>query len=143
VAPDPEADPRPERGGAYDYRGAVRPDYAPERDGDPDPGEVVWGWVPYVEDPTLGKDRPLVIVGHALDAPGDFVALMLSSRDRGGQDGWWGIGAGDWDGEARESWVRVDRPLGIAPEAVRREGATLAPDQFLAVAERALGGGRR
>src|SRR5262249_10344430 len=29
--------------------------YAPERDGDADPGEVVWGWVPYEDDPAQGK----------------------------------------------------------------------------------------
>lgn len=27
------------------------------RDGDPDPGEVVWTWVPYGDDPSQGKDR--------------------------------------------------------------------------------------
>jgi len=26
--------------------------YAPERDGQPDPGEVVWAWVPYEDDPS-------------------------------------------------------------------------------------------
>ena len=134
---DPEADPRPERGGAYDYRGAVRPEYAPERDGDPDPGEIVWAWVPYIEDPTVGKDRPIVLVGHALDADGDFVAFMLSSKDRTDYPGWIGIGAGAWDGEHRESWVRVDRPLAISADAVRREGAGLTPEQFQAVAEQA------
>ncbi len=32
--------------------------YEPEADGLPDPGEVVWGWVPFEEDPSQGKDRP-------------------------------------------------------------------------------------
>ncbi|GAB5080487.1 hypothetical protein ARTHROSP310_36360 [Arthrobacter sp. AD-310] len=27
-------------------------------DGEPDPGEVVWTWVPYQEDHGRGKDRP-------------------------------------------------------------------------------------
>ncbi len=43
----------------------VRITYAPERDGDPDPGEVVWCWVPYEDDPSQGKDRPVVVVGLA------------------------------------------------------------------------------
>ena len=42
----------------------VRIEYTPSLDGDPDPGEVVWTWVPYEEDPTLGKDRPVVIIGR-------------------------------------------------------------------------------
>lgn len=131
-------DPRPEEGGAYDYRGQVHPDYAPERDGDPDPGEVVWTWVPFEEDPTIGKDRPIVLIGTAIDAPGDFAAFMLSSKDRTGREGWIPVGTGDWDGEHRDSWVRVDRVLAVAPQAVRREGAALAQHQFLAVVEAAV-----
>ena len=37
--------------------------YTPSRDGDADPGEVVWTWVPYEDDPSQGKDRPVVVVG--------------------------------------------------------------------------------
>jgi hypothetical protein len=130
---DPEADPRPERGGAFDYRGRVAVAYRPEVDGEPDPGEVVWAWVPYAEDPGQGKDRPLVVVGHALDSPGDLAVLLLSSRDRDGEPGWVGIGRGGWDRDGRPSWARVDRPLAVAPDAVRREGAVLAPAAFTAL----------
>ena len=42
----------------------MRIQYTPHLDGDPDPGEVVWTWVPFEEDPTLGKDRPVVIIGR-------------------------------------------------------------------------------
>ncbi|MEO5723111.1 MAG: hypothetical protein ABIQ39_12615, partial [Ilumatobacteraceae bacterium] len=38
--------------------------YNPSLDGDADPGEVVWTWVNYEEDPTQGKDRPVVIIGR-------------------------------------------------------------------------------
>src|SRR3954468_725955 len=38
--------------------------YAPKADGRPDPGEVVWAWVPYEEDPTQGKDRPVLVIGE-------------------------------------------------------------------------------
>lgn len=135
---DPGTDPRPERGGAHDYVGTVVPDYAPERDGDPDPGEVVWAWVPYEEDASIGKDRPVVVIGRAVDQPGELVVLMVSSRDHDGDRGWVSIGAGGWDDEHRESWVRTDRVLAVRPEAVRREGAALRPEQFLAVVEAAL-----
>jgi hypothetical protein len=36
--------------------------YAPELDGEPDPGEVVWAWVPYEDDPGQGKDRPVLLL---------------------------------------------------------------------------------
>ena len=76
--------------------------YAPERDGEPDPGEVVWAWVPYEDDPSQGKDRPVLV----LDTAGDgWVGLMLSSQDhdRDAADEarygrfWTDIGPGPWD----------------------------------------------
>ena len=33
--------------------------YEPDPDGQPDPGEVVWAWVAYEDDPARGKDRPV------------------------------------------------------------------------------------
>lgn len=113
----------PSRGGAYDYAGTVRVDYRPQRNGEPDPGEVVWAWVAYEDDPGIGKDRPIVLVGRIRD--GRFAALMLSSRDRDGQRGWLGIGSGPWDLDRRPSWVRLDRVLAVTADAVRREGAIL------------------
>ncbi len=38
--------------------------YAPKPDGRPDPGEVVWAWVPYEDDPNQGKDRPVLLVAR-------------------------------------------------------------------------------
>ena len=39
--------------------------YEPEiGDGYADPGEVVWGWVPYEDDETQGKDRPVLVIGQ-------------------------------------------------------------------------------
>src|SRR5690606_28866634 len=35
--------------------------YAPELDGRADPGEIVWAWVPYEDDPRRGKDRPVLV----------------------------------------------------------------------------------
>ena len=34
--------------------GGITVSYAPEPDGDADPGEVVWAWVPFEDDPTQG-----------------------------------------------------------------------------------------
>lgn len=128
-----DADPRPIRGGAFDFRGPAIPEYAPQADSEPDPGEVVWAWVPFEEDPTQGKDRPLAIVGRAVEKPGDMVCFLLSSKGRGADDEWLPIGAGAWDDEHRESWVNIARPLAVTSEAVRREGGELSREQFDAV----------
>jgi hypothetical protein len=129
---------QPVRGGAWDFGGRVRPEYSPRRDGDPDPGEVVWAWVPYEEDPAVGKDRPLLVIGHDVTDSAVLVGLMLSSQDHGGDRGWFPVGAGPWDREDRPSWVRLDRPLAVRAGAVRREGAALPAETFLAVVERAV-----
>lgn len=52
--------------------------YAPHADGEPDPGEVVWGWVPYEEDASRGKDRPVLLLGRR--GP-QWLGLMLTSKD--------------------------------------------------------------
>ena len=39
-------------------------EYSPVVDGRPDPGEVVWAWVPYEDDPSRGKDRPVLVLNR-------------------------------------------------------------------------------
>lgn len=104
--------------------------YAPEIDGEPDPGEVVWAWVPYEDDPSQGKDRPVLV----LDTAGDgWVGLMLSSQDhdRDAADEarhgryWMDVGTGGWDSRGRPSEVRLDRLVHLERDGVRREGAAL------------------
>lgn len=123
--------------GSYpgDFTGPLTPLYAPALDGDADPGEIVWTWVPYEEDFARGKDRPVLVVGH--DGPW-LLALMLTSKDhardssveaRNGRR-WVDIGSGPWDVRGRASEVRVDRVLRIAPDRVRREGAIMDRSTF-------------
>ena len=118
--------------------------YAPRADGRPDPGEVVWGWVPFEDDPQRGKDRPLLLIGRR---EGRLLGLMLTSKDhdrdaadeaRWGRH-WMDVGTGGWDRERRPSEVRLDRLLDLAPDAVRREGAALDRatfDRVVAAAQR-------
>ncbi|MCV7412141.1 growth inhibitor PemK [Mycobacterium florentinum] len=108
--------------------------YAPDLDGRADPGEIVWTWVVYEDDPTRGKDRPVLVVGRDRSV---LLGLMLSSQEHYASDpDWVGIGAGDWDCEGRESWVRLDRVLDVPEEGIRREGAILEREIFDVVAAR-------
>ncbi|MGZ4577857.1 MAG: type II toxin-antitoxin system PemK/MazF family toxin [Mycobacterium sp.] len=108
--------------------------YAPDLDGRADPGEVVWTWVVYEDDPTRGKDRPVLVVGRDRRV---LLGLMVSSRERQADDrDWIGIGSGAWDYEGRQSWVRLDRVLDVPEESIRREGAILDREIFDLVAER-------
>ncbi|WP_099225769.1 type II toxin-antitoxin system PemK/MazF family toxin [Mycobacterium persicum] len=108
--------------------------YAPDLDGRANPGEIVWTWVVYEDDPTRGKDRPVLVVGRNRNI---LLGLMLSSQeDRAADRDWVGIGSGDWDYEGRQSWVRLDRVLDVPEESIRREGAILPRDIFDVVAAR-------
>jgi hypothetical protein len=135
-ADDQPARPAPERHGGV--RTAPTGDrarevvYAPELDGAADPGEIVWTWVPFEEDPSQGKDRPLLVVGRG---GGELLGLMLSSQHkREGDADWVAIGSGEWDREGRESFIRLDRVLEVGEHDIRREGAVLDKRRFDTVA---------
>lgn len=106
--------------------------YRPELDGQADPGEIVWKWVAYEDDPSQGKDRPVLVVGRDGST---LLGLMLSSQSqRDGQPHWFALGAGAWDQEARPSWIRLDRVLRMTEDGIRREGAILDRQRFALVA---------
>jgi PemK-like, MazF-like toxin of type II toxin-antitoxin system len=108
--------------------------YAPNLDGQADPGEIVWTWVTYQDDPTRGKDRPVLVVGRDQHM---LLGLILSSQERHAADrDWVGIGSGNWDDEGRPSWVRLDRVLDVPEEGIRRQGAILERAIFDIVAAR-------
>ena len=129
-------------GRAYpgDFAGMPSLDYQPRPDGCPDPGEVVWTWVPFQEDFSRGKDRPVLLVGR----DGTWLlGVPLTSKDhdrdaaqeRAAGRVWVDVGAGGWDREGRPSEARVDRIIRVDPAAVRREGAVLDRHTFVVVAE--------
>ncbi|GAB2814213.1 hypothetical protein JOD27_007742 [Lentzea nigeriaca] len=122
-------DPRPARGAVreiYDAADAAKLEYEPSMDGDADPGEVVWAWVPFEEDTSRGKDRPLLVVGRA---NGELIALMLSSKEP--RDDYLELGSGAWDRDGRPSYLRLDRVFALdSDDDIRREGAVLAPAAF-------------
>jgi hypothetical protein len=108
--------------------GRVRTQYAPDPDGDPDPGEIVWTWVPYEEMDGRGKDRPVLVV--ARERGGTLLAVQLSSKRHDGDREWVAIGSGPWDRAGRDSWVDLDRVLRVHPEGMRREACALDRPRF-------------
>ena len=124
AAPTTAGGPRP---AAIDIElDGTRFEYSPSMDGDPDPGEVVWTWVPYEDDPSQGKDRPVVVIGRRTDR---LVGVALTSK-RHDDEAQLEVGTGPWDRERRPSYAKLDRVLALDPDQVRREGAVLAKARF-------------
>lgn len=118
-----------------DYQGMPAVSYAPMAGNRPDPGEVVWAWVPYEEDHTRGKDRPVLLVGRD---GGWLLGVQLTSKDHdrdAGQEAragryWVEVGTGAWDSKRRVSEARVNRVVRIDPDAVRRTSVALPRETF-------------
>jgi hypothetical protein len=134
--------------GAYpgDFVGTPTMEYSPAPDGKPDPGEIVWTWVPFEDNHRKGKDRPVLLIGR----DGRWLlGVMLTSKLRrsapgsapGGARGRRSvpnrvsIGVGLWDRQGRPSEVKVDRIIRVDPRRIRREGATLDATRFATVAD--------
>jgi hypothetical protein len=100
-------------------------EYSPDMDGDADPGEVVWTWVPYEDDPSKGKDRPVVIIGRS---GRDLAGVPLTSKNKGRATV--PVGTGAWDRSGRPSYAKVDQLIVVRAGDVRREGAVLPRDRF-------------
>ncbi|MFM2719087.1 type II toxin-antitoxin system PemK/MazF family toxin [Microbacterium mcarthurae (nom. nud.)] len=106
--------------------------YAPNRDGAPDGGEIVWTWVPYEERDGRGKDRPVLIIGRA-DATRSY-AVRLTSKPHAGDRDYLALGAGEWDPQGRPSWVDIEQLYLVHDAGMRREAAALDRRRFDAVA---------
>ncbi|MBL3700364.1 type II toxin-antitoxin system PemK/MazF family toxin [Leucobacter luti] len=104
---------------------ALRPSYAPEADGDPDPGEIVWTWVPYVENDGRGKDRPVLIIAR-IDAETTAGCYLSTKEHRG----FVSVGSGPWDSKGRESFLSPERILLVSHDGMRREGNVLPRERF-------------
>ena len=112
--------------------------YRPHSNAAPDPGEVVWTWVPYEEHDGRGKDRPVLVVGME----GEYVFFVqLTSKDHADQGirkdefgTWWiDLGTGAWDAEGRPSEAKLSIIWVVHESQIRREGAALPADRFKAV----------
>jgi PemK-like, MazF-like toxin of type II toxin-antitoxin system len=114
--------------------GPVRTSYSPQTDGAPDPGEIVWTWVPFEENDGRGKDRPVLVV--AVESARTYLAVQLTSKDHDGEGDFVSIGAGGWDAERRPSWVNLDRVIRVHEGGMRREAAALPREPFERVTDR-------
>lgn len=122
-----------------DYTGTPTITYDPHPGKLADPGEVVWTWVPYEEDHSQGKDRPVLIIGRD---GGWLLAVALTSKDHdrdAAQEAaagrrWIDVGTGSWDPQGRPSEVRVNRIIRVNPDEVRRVTDKLPQDKFELVA---------
>jgi mRNA-degrading endonuclease toxin of MazEF toxin-antitoxin module len=111
---------------------ALRIGYAPDPDGDPDAGEIVWTWVPYDENDGRGKDRPVLVI--ARQSADRVYAVRLTSKAHDGDRDYLAIGAGEWDSRGRPSWVDIEQVYSVHREGMRREASALDPQRFARVA---------
>lgn len=107
----------------------LKPSYSPAPDGNPDPGEIVWTWVPYAEDDGRGKDRPVLIIARINEHA--TAGCYLSTKQH--RD-FVSVGTGAWDSQGRESFLAPDRVLRVTDRGMRREGHVLPRDRFVEAA---------
>ena len=108
---------------------SLRFEYSPQRDGDPDPGEVVWTWVPYAENDGRGKDRPVLILGRVSATA--LAGCYLSTKQH--RD-FVPVGTGGWDPQHRPSYLSPERLLRVTHSGMRREGHEIDRETFIAAA---------
>ncbi|WP_431277401.1 type II toxin-antitoxin system PemK/MazF family toxin [Leifsonia poae] len=111
--------------------GSVRTAYTPRTDGNADPGEIVWTWVPYQERDGRGKDRPVLVV--AAEPGGTVLAVQLTSQEHPGRTDYLPIGAGSWDGRHRPSYANIARVFRVHQAGMRREAASLDSRRYAPV----------
>ena len=101
----------------------MRIGYAPDRDGAPDAGEIIWTWVPYEENDGRGKDRPVLVIGR--ESADRVYAVRMTSKPHDRDRDFLSIGTGAWDSQGRESWVDVEQLYSVHDRGLRREAAVL------------------
>nr|WP_144797040.1 type II toxin-antitoxin system PemK/MazF family toxin [Microbacterium ginsengiterrae] len=108
-------------------------DYAPEKDGAPDSGEVIWTWVPYEENDGRGKDRPVLVIGR--QSADRVYAVRMTSKAHERDRDYLPIGTGGWDSQGRPSWVDIEQLYSVHHAGMRREAAILDRQRYDVVAD--------
>ncbi|MEZ2122864.1 type II toxin-antitoxin system PemK/MazF family toxin [Corynebacterium sp. CCM 9204] len=108
--------------------------YAPDMDGQADPGEVVWIWVDTDGPGSPAKERAIIVIGRSRQ---HMLGLVISPNPgHAEEDNWLGIGSGPWDESGRQCWVRMDKVLEVPELGIRRQGAIIPRHRFERIANR-------
>jgi hypothetical protein len=91
-------------------------------DGHPDPGEIVWARVPFEDDPTQSKIRPVVIIGRAKN--GNLVAVQSTSKSH--RPGSIPVA---WSND-KISYIRPERLIQIDANNYQKEGSYIKRPKF-------------
>lgn len=104
--------------------------YAPDMDGNAEPGEVVWVTMP--SHPP--RQRSMLVVGRERN---EVLGLLISPESEHANDErWLGIGAGEWHESGKPCWVRLDKTLIVPESDLHRSGTIIPPRRFERVANR-------
>lgn len=104
--------------------------YAPDMDGNAEPGEVVWVTVPS-QPPSV---RSMLVVGRDQH---EVLGLLISPEKAHADDArWLGIGSGEWEASGEPCWVRLDKTLCVPETDVHRRGTIVPSLRFERVANR-------
>ncbi|WJZ03363.1 type II toxin-antitoxin system PemK/MazF family toxin [Corynebacterium freiburgense] len=108
--------------------------YAPDMDGQADPGEVVWIMVNTNGPDNPPTERAIVVVGRTAH---NILGLLISpDSTHKNEHNWLDIGAGGWDEASRQCWVRLDKVLEVPELDIRRQGAIIPKQRFERIANR-------
>ena len=99
--------------------------YAAQNNGAPDPGEVVWTWVPFAENDGRGKDRPVLLMARI--GTNAWAGCYLSTKEH---RNFVSVGSGSWDSQRRESFLSPERVLRVTESGMRRESMAVDPARF-------------
>lgn len=107
--------------------------YAPDMDGQADPGEVIWISIRTHKGAEL-ELRAVLIIGRLKHT---LLGLLISSNPaHAHKPQWIGIGSGPWDAEGAESFVCLDKLLEIPESGIQRRGVSMPERRFERIATR-------
>ncbi len=101
--------------------------YAPDMDGQADPGEVVWLDIRARRGGGVQR-RAVLIIGrnhHTL-----LTLLISANPEHEEHDNWIRIGSGPWDGAGHDSWVRMDKILEVPESQITRRGVAMPERRY-------------
>ncbi|MFF3415817.1 hypothetical protein ACFYW9_14125 [Streptomyces sp. NPDC002698] len=94
----------------------------------PEPGDVWWAAVSFMEDAGTVKDRPVIIKSVHPDA---VAAFYLTSQNKDSGTGFTRLAcASTWDPAGRQSWAQHSETRAIPLTNLRRFGAALPAGEF-------------